>query len=36
MFSKENSASINFMLTAALWLIIGVSMGLVLALMSCC
>ena len=32
MFTKENSASINFMLTAALWLIIGVSMGLILAL----
>jgi cbb3-type cytochrome c oxidase subunit I len=32
MFKKENSASANFLLTAALWLIIGVSMGLILAL----
>jgi cbb3-type cytochrome c oxidase subunit I len=32
MFKKNDSASINFMLTAALWLIIGVSMGLILAL----
>jgi cbb3-type cytochrome c oxidase subunit I len=32
MFSKDNSASVNFMLTAALWLVIGVSMGLILAL----
>jgi cbb3-type cytochrome c oxidase subunit I len=32
MFTKENSASINFMLTAAGWLVIGVSMGLILAL----
>jgi cbb3-type cytochrome c oxidase subunit I len=31
-FSKENSASANFMLTAALWLVVGVSMGLILAL----
>ncbi|MFA5852039.1 MAG: cbb3-type cytochrome c oxidase subunit I, partial [Spirochaetales bacterium] len=32
MFSKENSASVNFMLSAALWLVLGVSMGLILAL----
>ncbi len=32
MFSRENSASVNFMLTAALWLVLGVSMGLILAL----
>jgi len=32
MFTKENSASINFMVTAAGWLVIGVSMGLILAL----
>lgn len=32
MFTKENSASKNFMLTAALWLVIGVTMGLILAL----
>jgi cbb3-type cytochrome c oxidase subunit I len=32
MFKKPDSASANFMLTAALWLIIGVSMGLILAL----
>jgi cbb3-type cytochrome c oxidase subunit I len=32
MFSKENSASINFMLTASLWLVLGVLMGLILAL----
>jgi cbb3-type cytochrome c oxidase subunit I len=32
MFSKKNSASANFMLTAAVWLIIGVLMGLTLAL----
>ncbi|MBU0496186.1 MAG: cbb3-type cytochrome c oxidase subunit I [Chloroflexi bacterium] len=32
MFKKENSASVNFMLSAAIWLVIGVSMGLVLAL----
>ncbi len=31
-FTKEDSASVNFMLTAALWLVIGVSMGLILAL----
>ena len=32
MFKKTDSASANFMLTAAFWLIIGVSMGLILAL----
>ena len=32
MFKKTDSASANFLLTAALWLIIGVSMGLILAL----
>ena len=32
MFSKPNSASANFMVTAAGWLVIGVSMGLILAL----
>jgi cbb3-type cytochrome c oxidase subunit I len=32
MLKKTDSASVNFMLTAALWLIIGVSMGLILAL----
>lgn len=32
MFSKKNSASANFMLTAAVWLIVGVLMGLTLAL----
>ena len=32
MFKKTDSASANFMLTAALWLIVGVSMGLILAL----
>lgn len=32
MFKKMDSASANFMLTSALWLIIGVSMGLILAL----
>ncbi len=32
MFSKPNSASTNFMLTAAGWLIVGVFMGLILAL----
>ncbi len=30
--NQENSASRNFMLTAGLWLLIGVSMGLILAL----
>ncbi len=29
---RENSASVNFMLTAALWLVLGVLMGLILAL----
>jgi cbb3-type cytochrome c oxidase subunit I len=32
MFNKENSASVNFMLSAAVWLVIGVLMGLTLAL----
>ena len=32
MLSKKNSASTNFMLSAALWLVIGVLMGLTLAL----
>jgi cbb3-type cytochrome c oxidase subunit I len=32
MFNKENSASVNFMLTASLWLVLGVLMGLILAL----
>ena len=32
MLSKKNSASANFMLSAALWLVIGVLMGLTLAL----
>lgn len=32
MFSRKNSASANFMLTASVWLIIGVLMGLTLAL----
>jgi len=32
MFTKENSASKNFMLSAAVWLVIGVLMGLTLAL----
>ncbi|MEJ2734390.1 MAG: cbb3-type cytochrome c oxidase subunit I [Anaerolineae bacterium] len=32
MFKKENSASINFMLSAAVWVILGVLMGLTLAL----
>ena len=32
MFTKENSASTNFMVTAAGWLIVGVTMGLILAL----
>ena len=32
MFTRINSASINFMLAATIWLIVGVSMGLVLAL----
>lgn len=32
MLSKKNSASANFMLTASVWLVIGVLMGLTLAL----
>jgi cbb3-type cytochrome c oxidase subunit I len=32
MFSKENSASLNFLLTAAAWIVLGVLMGLTLAL----
>jgi cbb3-type cytochrome c oxidase subunit I len=32
MFTKENSASKNFMLTAALWIVLGALMGLTLAL----
>ncbi|MCB9421446.1 MAG: cbb3-type cytochrome c oxidase subunit I [Ardenticatenaceae bacterium] len=32
MFKKEDSASAYFMLSAAIWLVIGVSMGLILAL----
>jgi cbb3-type cytochrome c oxidase subunit I len=32
MFKKENSASVNFMLTAAFWIVFGVLMGLTLAL----
>ena len=32
MFTRENSASTNFMVTAAGWLVIGVFMGLILAL----
>lgn len=32
MLNKKNSASANFMITAALWLILGVLMGLTLAL----
>jgi cbb3-type cytochrome c oxidase subunit I len=32
MFKKENSASVNFMLTAAAWIVFGVLMGLTLAL----
>jgi cbb3-type cytochrome c oxidase subunit I len=32
MFSRENSASVNFMLTAGVWLVVGTLMGLVLAL----
>ncbi|MBN1318994.1 MAG: cbb3-type cytochrome c oxidase subunit I [Anaerolineales bacterium] len=31
MFSSENSASVNFVLTAAGWLVVGVLMGLTLA-----
>lgn len=32
MWSKPNSASMNFMLSSALWVVLGVSMGLILAL----
>jgi len=32
MFTKENSASKNFMLSAALWIVLGALMGLTLAL----
>lgn len=32
MFSKQNSASMNFMLSATLWVVVGTLMGLVLAL----
>jgi len=32
MLEKQNSASVNFMLTAAIWLVIGTCMGLILAL----
>ncbi len=32
MFKKENSASVNYMLSAAIWLVLGVLMGLTLAL----
>jgi cbb3-type cytochrome c oxidase subunit I len=32
MFTKQNSASKNFMLSAAIWLVFGVFMGLILAL----
>ncbi len=32
MFKKENSASVSFMLSAAVWVILGVLMGLTLAL----
>jgi cbb3-type cytochrome c oxidase subunit I len=31
MFSKQNSASVNFMLTSTIWLVVGVLMGLTLA-----
>lgn len=31
-FNKQNSASANFMLTASAWLMVGVTMGLILAL----
>jgi cbb3-type cytochrome c oxidase subunit I len=34
MFRKENSASVNFMLSAALWAVVGVLLGSVLALQS--
>jgi cbb3-type cytochrome c oxidase subunit I len=32
MFRRKNSASLNFMLTAAVWIVLGVFMGLILAL----
>jgi cbb3-type cytochrome c oxidase subunit I len=32
MFDKQNSASLNFMLSASLWVVLGTLMGLVLAL----
>ena len=32
MFKKENSASRNFLISATLWVVLGVLMGLVLAL----
>ncbi len=32
MFKKENSASVNFMLSATAWIVFGVFMGLILAL----
>jgi len=32
MFKKQNSASVNFMLSAAVWVVLGVLMGLTLAL----
>ena len=32
MWARENSASLNFMVTAAFWLLFGVTMGLILAL----
>jgi cbb3-type cytochrome c oxidase subunit I len=32
MFNKQNSASLNFMLTAGAWLVVGTLMGLILAL----
>jgi cbb3-type cytochrome c oxidase subunit I len=31
MFERENSAGMNFMLSAAVWLVLGVTMGLILA-----
>jgi cbb3-type cytochrome oxidase subunit 1 len=32
MFRRENSAAANFMLTASVWLVLGVLMGLTLAI----
>lgn len=32
MFTQQNSASLNFMLSAIIWLVIGTTMGLILAL----